>query len=64
LGPDHKIKGDCHGKSHRVLHTEELPKNLEVRSSAAMRKGHRVLLADKEISLAATGFRIDSGEGK
>ena len=25
---------------------------------------HRVLLADKEISLAATGFRTDSGEGK
>ena len=45
-----------------------IPKNfrkpLEVRSSAAMRKGHRVLLADKEISLAATGFRTDSGEGK
>ena len=30
------------------LHTEELPKNLEVRSSAAMRKGHRVLLAIKK----------------
>jgi RNA polymerase sigma-70 factor, ECF subfamily len=29
-----------------------------------MREGHRVLLANKEISLAATGFRTDSEEGK
>ena len=31
---------------------EEPPKIFEVGSSAAVRKGHRVLLADKEISLA------------
>jgi RNA polymerase sigma-70 factor (ECF subfamily) len=33
-----------------------------VGSSAAVRKDHRVLLADKEISLAGTGFQTDSGE--
>jgi hypothetical protein len=46
------------------LHTEELLETLQVHSSAAMWKGHRVLLADKEIGLAATGLRTDSGEGK
>jgi hypothetical protein len=35
-----------------------------VGSSAATRKDHRVLLADKEISLAGTGLQTDSGECK
>jgi hypothetical protein len=37
------------------LRTEELPEIVEVGSSAAMREGHRVLTADKEISLAQPG---------
>ena len=50
LGRDHKIKEIVMAKVIEFY----VPKNFR----------HRVLLADKEISLAATGFRTDSGEGK
>ena len=59
-----ELKKDSHGKGDRVLRAEELPETVEVGSSVAVRKGHRVLLADKEISLAGTGFQTDSGECK
>jgi hypothetical protein len=47
-----KGKGDGHGKGDWVLRTEELPEPVELGSSAARRKGHRVSPADEEISLA------------
>ena len=45
--------GDCHGKSNRVLHTEELSEAVKDSGSVATRKNHRVLLTDEEIGLAA-----------
>ena|SRR5579859_4798520 len=45
--------GDCHGKSDRVLHTEELSETVEDSGSAATRKNHRVLPTDEAIRLAA-----------
>jgi hypothetical protein len=43
-----------------------VPKNFRkpLQWTPQLRKDHRVLLADKEISLAGIGFQTDSGEGK
>jgi hypothetical protein len=57
-------QGDPYGKGDCVLRTEELPETVEAGPSATVRKGYRVLLADKEISLAGTGFQTDSGAGR
>jgi hypothetical protein len=62
LGRDHKIKEIVMVKVIEFYVPKNFQKLLNWASSDAMRKSHRVLLADKEVSLAGTEFRIDSRE--
>jgi hypothetical protein len=48
---DRKIREIVMAKVIEFYVPMELPETVQVGSSAAMRKGHRVLSADKEISL-------------
>jgi hypothetical protein len=62
LGPDHKIKEIVMAKVIEFYIPKNFRKPLKWAPQAAMRKGHRVSLGDREISLAATGFELIQGE--
>jgi hypothetical protein len=46
-----KHQGDGYGEGDRILRADDLPQTFERVLATTTRKGHRVLHADKEISL-------------
>ena len=64
LGRDYEIKDIVTAKVIEFYVPKNLRKPFKWTPLLQVRKGHRVLLADKEISLAGTEFQTDSGDGK